>query len=313
MPLILTAGDWRLKMEYLHHLLEAGYLLALSPQPIGKTRSLQSSAAVGLVAALNGDNDVATAASLARRLEVPWLGLDCCGTASMAAYRNGALAVLPPGISPVDVENAIVKVLCDANSREAKKLSPEIRRYRINDPVEVDEGAVIEIRSGVLAVRASLSGGSELLMGLFGSGDFISAHPVEVSHVQMLAHSTAEVSVHRWADVATTWDFAHRTRRLQSYLTAWYSVHSHPRVQQRILVILSLLAERFGRAVGAGWKEIGVRLTHQQIADAVCASRPTVSTAMRTLSKAQIIKLQGTGDNRRVCLNRDLSHHGAIP
>jgi len=311
MNLVLTVGDWRPKSEYLHHLLEAGYLLGSSDQHAEEPHPLNDANAVGLVAALESDADVAVATSMAEGMELSWLGWDCGGAASMAAYRKGALAVLPPRVSPADLEHAIGKFLCGPKGRDARQASPEIRRYRPNDPVEVGADTVIEVHSGVLAMRASLPGGSELLMGLFGTGDFVSGDLTAVSHVQLVAHSAAELSVHRWRDVATTWEFAHRTQRLQSYLAAWYSVHSHPRVEQRILGILTLLAERFGRPGGAGWGVIDVRITHQHLADAVCASRPTVSTAMRTLSKDQVIKFKGTGERRRIRLNPDRARHMA--
>lgn len=144
-------------------------------------------------------------------------------------------------------------------------------------------------------------------MGLFGNGDFVSGRPTAMSQVEVVAHGAADVSVRRWSDVATPLEFAHRTQRLQSHPATRYSVHSHPLVEQGIRSISSPRAGRFGRPGGAGWNVIDVRITHQHLADAVCASRPTVSTVMRTLSKMNVIKFQGASEHRRIHLNTDRS------
>ena len=130
MALILTVGDWFPKSEYLHHLLAAGYLLGSSAQSAEEPHLLKGANPAGLVAALESDTDVAMATSTAEGMEIPWLGWDCCGALSMAAYRKGALAVLPLSVSPADLEHAIAMFLCSGKDKDARQVSPDIHHYR---------------------------------------------------------------------------------------------------------------------------------------------------------------------------------------
>ncbi|MDE2787455.1 MAG: Crp/Fnr family transcriptional regulator [Chloroflexota bacterium] len=303
MALILTFGDWRHKPEHLHHLLEAGYLLGTSAQIADALRPDRGLNPRGLVAMVHDEADVTAAASVCDALGLPWLAWDCCGGMWLTARRLGAQAVLPSETSPPELEEAVAVFLPEREAPDGGS-APAFRSYRAGETILVDAESVAEVRSGIVAMRTSHSGGSDFMMGLFGPGDCISGHHVDAGHVGLVAHSDAQVAVRPWRDVATTWEYAERSRRLQTYLARWYSVQSTVSVEQRMVGILTLLAERFGRPAGAGWEVIDVRLTHQHLADAVCASRPTVSRALHELLQARMIRFQGAGDHRRVDLRR---------
>ena len=96
-------------------------------------------------------------------------------------------------------------------------------------------------------------------------------------------------------------------RRTQTYLTAWASVQSRARVDHRLLGVLMLLAERFGRQIDEGWTTIDLRLTHQQLAEAICATRPTEAKALRELLPTGAIRFTGAGDFRRIHLRMELA------
>jgi CRP/FNR family cyclic AMP-dependent transcriptional regulator len=68
-----------------------------------------------------------------------------------------------------------------------------------------------------------------------------------------------------------------------------------PRVDQRLLALLRLLADRSGRVTRDG---IVVRrtLNHQTLADLVGARRPTVSLALKTLQNEGRLQRRGDGD-----------------
>lgn len=164
------------------------------------------------------------------------------------------------------------------------------------------ESAVV-VLSGEVAIRAVDPGGSQRLKGLFGAGDVLLAHPPGRGCVDLVAHSAARVSIHRWRELALTWDIADRMWQSQTYLTAWSAVQSRVRIERRLLGVLTLLAERFGRPGPGGWVVIDVRLTQDQLAEAVGASRTAVSSAMRELLPAGAVRIKGAGQHSRIQLH----------
>ncbi len=67
-----------------------------------------------------------------------------------------------------------------------------------------------------------------------------------------------------------------------------------PRVEQRILALLWLLAERWGR-VAADGIVVPVALTHEALGRMVGARRPTVSLALKALDEQGTIRRRGDG------------------
>ena len=76
-------------------------------------------------------------------------------------------------------------------------------------------------------------------------------------------------------------------------------------MDDRIKGILSLVAERFGGTEASGWQMLDVRLTHQNLAEAVCATRPTVTKALLEMESRDVVRFEGAGDYRRMFLRPD--------
>ena len=55
---------------------------------------------------------------------------------------------------------------------------------------------------------------------------------------------------------------------------------------------------------------LDVRLTHQQLAEAICSTRSTVTRALHLLERNGVIRIVGDGDYRRIFLRLDLVHGG---
>ncbi len=77
--------------------------------------------------------------------------------------------------------------------------------------------------------------------------------------------------------------FNRGTRRAHALAVALAIAH-HPRVEDRLLLTLWHLAERWGR-VGLDGITVALPLSHQRLADLVGAHRPTVTSAMSELSR----------------------------
>ncbi len=78
---------------------------------------------------------------------------------------------------------------------------------------------------------------------------------------------------------------AQRTREIAVNL----AIASHTRVEERLLLLLWLVAGRFGRIRPDGVL-VPLRLTHSLLADLVAARRPTVTTALASLTDQGLVR-----------------------
>ncbi len=222
----------------------------------------------------------------------------------------GAVAVLPADLPPANLAPAVAMFLEGDAARDGDTDGGEVRAYQPEEAIQTEADSVVVVVSGVVAMRAIHPGGSQTLMGLFSAGDALLARSTDAGYVELAAYSNPRVRIFPLEDAALTREYAYRMCRSQSYLTAWSSVQSRPRTEHRLLGLLILLVERFGRAKEDGWVEINLRLTHQPLAEAICATRPTAAKAIRQPLSMGAIRFKGSGDFRRVHLHRDLA--GAI-
>jgi CRP/FNR family transcriptional regulator, cyclic AMP receptor protein len=87
--------------------------------------------------------------------------------------------------------------------------------------------------------------------------------------------------------------FARGTRRAHSLAVALAIAH-HQRVDDRLLLTLWHLAERWGR-VGPDGISVPLPLSHQRLADLVGAHRPSVTTAMGDLARSGAVSRRQDG------------------
>ncbi len=87
--------------------------------------------------------------------------------------------------------------------------------------------------------------------------------------------------------------FARGTRRAHSLAVA-LAISHHPKVEDRLLLTLWHLAERWGR-VGPDGIFLPLPLSHQRLAHLVGAHRPSVTTAMGALAQAGAVSRREDG------------------
>ncbi len=87
--------------------------------------------------------------------------------------------------------------------------------------------------------------------------------------------------------------FTRGTRRAHALAVSLAIAH-HQRVDDRLLLSLWHLAERWGR-VGVDGVALVLPLGHQRLADLVGASRPSVTTALGELARAGIVLRRADG------------------
>jgi hypothetical protein len=96
----------------------------------------------------------------------------------------------------------------------------------------------------------------------------------------------------RWPPIATALGARH-VRRTRS-LAFHRAVAQLPRVEDRLLVALWALAERWGR-VGPRGVRVPLNLPHRTLATLVGARRPSVTTALTGLSRAGLVERTSDG------------------
>jgi CRP/FNR family transcriptional regulator, cyclic AMP receptor protein len=224
-------------------------------------------------------------------------------------------------ISLIDADPELGDLL-DPESREraqrealtlCRRLSPG--DWNVAEAIEPDSH-----HRGFLIVDGLISREVDVLgrrcVELLGAGDVLRpwSWDEDGSHVKaevgwvVLEPARMAVLDHRLVVRITPWPqlgmelFSRGTRRAHSLAVSLAIAH-HQRVDDRLMLTLWHLAERWGR-VGPDGVAVPLPLSHQRLADLVGAHRPAVTTAMGELTKAGSISRR---DDRTWLL------HGAPP
>jgi CRP/FNR family transcriptional regulator, cyclic AMP receptor protein len=144
------------------------------------------------------------------------------------------------------------------------------------------------IESGVFAARMVNADGRSFLIDLYGPGDPVGAPSELPSHVTATALRPARLRPLRGEDaVASLNALAARTTALTAAL-AWFGVGE--RIERRLVD----LACRIGRPIPGGTL-IPIRLTQDELASMVGATRETTNRALQTLFAHGVLDRQGRG------------------
>lgn len=228
-------------------------------------------------------------------------------SANRGVGLNHLLLVLPPGVPPEQVERTIQSMLSSAETAQASPAlgapGAERRRlrYRQGSLISLPDDAVLEVKEGVVALTALHADGAEVLLGLFGPGALLPGHPADSCAIELTAHTKVEVRMHSWAEAVRQPELAEKLLLRLRQMEAWASMQSRPNMEQRVLGILGLLAEHFGRPHARGLL-IDVRLTHSQLASAVGGTRATVTRLLSQLRRRGVLSVVGGPGGVRFCL-----------
>jgi hypothetical protein len=219
-------------------------------------------------------------------------------------------------------ERTMVRVL-DADPELGYRLDDEeraaARRYAVAEVITLDPGSWDdaldmpheEIQVGLLVLDGLLA--HELRLGtgacaeLLGAGDLLrpwdeyqapSIAGWEVSW-RVLEPTRLAVLDRRFATVASRWptllDVILRRTVMRSRSGAFLRAVTHlTRVDDRLLVLMWFLAERWGRVRPEG-VVVPLKLTHQLLAALVGAKRPSVTTALGELAGEGLIERRDDG------------------
>jgi len=175
------------------------------------------------------------------------------------------------------------------------------QQYRTGERILLDAESTLEVQEGVVALTVIHDDGAEVLLGLFGPGQVLAGHHEDTCCIQLYAHTEARVRILPWPESAELPAFPDRLRYRLRHMEAWAAMQARSQIEQRLLGILSLLAEQFGRVTPQG-TVIDVRITHAQLASAVGATRATVTRRVGLLRRRGLLAVTGSGGGERYCL-----------
>jgi CRP/FNR family transcriptional regulator, cyclic AMP receptor protein len=206
-------------------------------------------------------------------------------------------------ISIVDADADLADVLDPASREQARRGA--LTRVRHLSPGEWDATGAMEPdlhHRGFLIIDGLLSRDVEVLgrscVELLGPGDVLRpwSWDPDGSHVhaevgwKVLEPTRLAVLDHKLVVRIMPWPqlgvelFARGTRRAHALAVALAIAH-HQRVDDRLLLTLWHLAERWGR-VGPQGIAVPLPLSHQRLADLIGAHRPSVTAAMGDLARS---------------------------
>jgi CRP/FNR family cyclic AMP-dependent transcriptional regulator len=222
------------------------------------------------------------------------------------------VASLTSLISIVDADDDLASLLDEHDRERARKQA--LTRVRKLSVGEWDAANAVEPdkhHRGFLIIEGLLSREVHVLgrecVELLGEGDVLRPWrwDPDGSHVHaevgwtVLEPTQLAVLDHGLVTRMTPWPqlgvelFARGTRRAHSLAVALAIAH-HQRVEDRLLLTLWHLAERWGRVLPDGIV-VPLPLSHQRLADLVGAHRPSVTTAMGTLARSGALSRRDDG------------------
>ena len=216
-------------------------------------------------------------------------------------------------MSIVDADDDLAALLDDAQRERARR--DALARVRRLSAGTWDAGSAAEAgihHRGFLVIDGLLTREVDVLgrhcVELIGPGDVlrpwgwdedgmhvhaeIGWEVLEPTRLAVLDHGLVKRMV-PWPELGVEL-FSRGTRRAHQLAVALAIAH-HQRVDDRVLLTLWHVAERWGR-VGRDGIVVDLPLSHQRLADLVGAHRPTVTSALGELSRAGSVTRRGSGE-----------------
>lgn len=160
-----------------------------------------------------------------------------------------------------------------------------LRRFASRSALPLQQHRLWQIEIGVVRTLTWLKDGTTVTLGLWGPGDVVGSvlSTVEPYQIECLTKVEAVVLPFSEAPQVTEVLLTH-VRQLEELMV----IRSHKKVDVMLINLLSWLAQKFGREVETGHL-IDLRLTHQDIAELLGATRVTVTRTLSLLEQQGLI------------------------
>lgn len=187
---------------------------------------------------------------------------------------------------------------------------PKTRSYARGGLLPSTPDLLLQIVEGVVAQSVIYPDGTEVLLGFYGPNQLLVPHPADSCYIHFQAHTDVTLQILPWAEANRLPDLAERLRARIRQQEAWAALQARPANDERLLGMLSLLAEQFGVPADHGML-LDLRITHQQLAGALGITRPTVTRLLNILRRRRLLSTIGSGNQERFLLHQQphTTHH----
>ncbi|MEL6381423.1 MAG: Crp/Fnr family transcriptional regulator [Cyanobacteria bacterium J06626_18] len=165
---------------------------------------------------------------------------------------------------------------------------PPVHTFKRRESIPLKKNILWQIRTGSARLFTIAEDGSVITLGFWGVGD-LTGHPlacVEPCQLECLTHVEAVA--------LTTNQCWNLNQVMLNHICQMQELirMRHGHILQRLHLLLNWLASKFGSFTEQGYL-IQLRLTHQQIAEAICTSRVTVTRLIQKLERSDVIRYSG--------------------
>jgi CRP-like cAMP-binding protein len=296
---VVFSGSWTEATQHIMSIFNAGYDVRMEHRSVGRLTDARPMI-VGMRLDENAPLDLLQ--RLAHQSALAWFGWNRDDSPHLAlqAYQAGAQAVLPSSFTAEILLATIARLRSTLEREHGIGSGPATRHQRFDrgQVVIPEQNSVLEVVDGVLTVTVIHEDGAEVLLGMCGPGQTLVGHPEDSCSIRLITHTDATLRVRSWDDALQDIELPQQLRARLQQMEAWAAMQARPHLDQRILGLLSLLAEQFGVQRSDGML-IDLRITHQQLASAVGATRTTVTRILRDLKRSRQLATDGTGSAER--------------
>lgn len=177
-----------------------------------------------------------------------------------------------------------------------KSTQPRSKPYFFKkDVIPLEPDKLWLVRHGLVKLSTINDDGEEVIVGLVSSSMVFGSSLTELStyqavalseQVELASFSLSEINASPRLAQTLLPKISQRLRQTESLL----AISGRRRVKERLYYLLVFLQDKFGQKVIEGVR-LSIRLTHQDIADACCTTRVTVTRELSKLQKQKKIIL----------------------
>ncbi|MBD3884120.1 Crp/Fnr family transcriptional regulator [Phormidium tenue FACHB-886] len=161
-----------------------------------------------------------------------------------------------------------------------------LRSFAARTALPTNPNHLWQIQSGFVRTLTWLEDGTNVALGIWGEGDVVGAPFSKANPFQIECITKVEAIMLPFSELQNAPEVLlmhlHQAEALMQ-------IHSHKRIDMALLKFLQWLAERFGQDVENG-RLLNLRLTHQDIAEAIGTTRVTVTRILNQLERQGLLE-----------------------
>lgn len=165
--------------------------------------------------------------------------------------------------------------------------------YQKGEEIPLTDSGFWQVYRGVVQLNRLNDGEREIVLGWvtpnhgFGNNMNGTCHhiAIAVTDVYLRSYKRSQITQNPQLARLLLSELSYRLLKLEQII----AINSLRKVEDRLLELLAMLKEEMGHPVATG-KRLTVRFTHQNIADAVCATRVTITRILGELQDRNLLE-----------------------